>query len=83
MPDAENSSAEWGENEQAEAASAPAASPEVTHTVKAGDTLSKLAREYYGDDKHHRRIFEANRDKLDDPDDIKVGQELKIPPATE
>ena len=83
MPDAENSSAEWGENESAEAASAPAPSPEVTHTVQAGDTLSKLAREYYGDDKHHRRIFEANRDKLDDPDDIKVGQELKIPPATE
>ena len=82
MADAENTNAEWGENESAE--SAPAApSPEVTHTVKAGDTLSKLAREYYGDDKHHRRIFEANRDKLDDPDDIKVGQELKIPPATE
>jgi nucleoid-associated protein YgaU len=81
MPDAENANAEWGENEAAE--SAPAPSPEVTHTVKAGDTLSKLAREYYGDDKHHRRIFEANRDKLDDPDDIKVGQELKIPPATE
>jgi len=81
MGDAENSSPERGENEPAEAASAP--SPEVTHTVQAGDTLSKLAREYYGDDKHHRRIFEANRDKLDDPDDIKVGQELRIPPATE
>ena len=81
MPDADNTNPEWGENESA--GSAPAPSPEVTHTVKAGDTLSKLAREYYGDDKHHRRIFEANRDKLDDPDDIKVGQELKIPPATE
>ena len=81
MADEDNANPEWGENESAE--SAPAPSPEVTHTVQAGDTLSKLAREYYGDDKHHRKIFEANRDKLDSPDDIKVGQELKIPPATE
>ena len=81
MGDADNNNPEWGVNESA--ASAPAASPEVTHTVKAGDTLSKIAREYYGHDKHHKLIFEANRDKLDDPNDIKVGQELRIPPATE
>ena len=62
---------------------APAASPEVTHTVRPGDTLSKIAREYYGHDKHYRMIFDANRDKLDDPDEIKVGQVLRIPPATE
>jgi nucleoid-associated protein YgaU len=82
MGDAENTNPEggaWGTSEE----SAPAASPEVTYTVKSGDTLSKIAREYYGDDKHHRLIFEANRDKLNDPDDISVGQELRIPPATE
>ena len=57
-------------------------SPEVTYTVQAGDTLSKIAKEYYGDSGQYRAIYEANRDKLDDPDDIRAGQELRIPPAT-
>lgn len=69
----------WGENE---AAKEPApASPEVTHTVQAGETLSRIAKEYYGDEKHYRKIYEANRDQLDDPDNIGVGQRLRIPPA--
>ena len=50
-----------------------------TYTVKAGDTLSKIARDYLGDANEYRRIFEANRDQLDDPDKIKPGQILKIP----
>ncbi len=57
-------------------------SPEVTYTVQPGDTLSKIAKEYYGDSGQYRAIYEANRDKLDDPDEIRVGQELRIPPAT-
>ncbi|HEX5708193.1 MAG TPA: LysM peptidoglycan-binding domain-containing protein [Pyrinomonadaceae bacterium] len=56
-------------------------SPQVTYTVQSGDTLSKIAREYYGDSGQYQRIFEANRDKLDDPDEISAGQELVIPPA--
>lgn len=68
----------WGENESAEPAPA---SPEVRHTVQAGETLGRIAKEYYGDEKHYRRIYEANRDLLDDPDRIEVGQSLKIPPA--
>lgn len=63
------------------AAESAAESPQVTYTVQAGDTLSKIAREYYGDSKEYRRIYEANRDKLDDPDEISAGQELVIPPA--
>lgn len=54
---------------------------DVTYTVQSGDTLAKIAREYYGNDGHYMRIFEANRDQLDDPDQLKAGQTLKIPPA--
>ena len=53
----------WGEDEE-------------SYTVKSGDTLSKIGQ-------HHgvawRDIFEANRDQLDDPDKISVGQKLRIP----
>ena len=50
-----------------------------TYTVKAGDTLSKISREYLGDANEYMRIFEANKDQLTDPDKIKPGQVLKIP----
>ncbi len=50
-----------------------------TYTVKSGDTLSKISKQYYGDANEYMRIFYANRDKLNDPDKIQVGQELKIP----
>lgn len=50
-----------------------------TYTVKSGDTLSKIAKEYYGDANRYNEIFEANRDKLNDPDKIQPGQELNIP----
>jgi nucleoid-associated protein YgaU len=50
-----------------------------TYTVKSGDTLSKIAKEFYGDANAYHRIFEANRDKLNDPNRIDVGQVLNIP----
>jgi LysM repeat protein len=50
-----------------------------TYTVKAGDTLSKISKQHYGDSGEYMRIFYANRDKLKDPDKIQVGQELSIP----
>ena len=62
----------------APAASAPAASARV-YTVAAGDTLSKIAKQFYGNANSYNKIFEANRDKLDNPDKIRVGQELVIP----
>lgn len=52
-----------------------------TYTVKAGDTLSKIAKEQLGDGNAYMAIFEANRDQLSDPDKIKPGQVLKIPAA--
>jgi nucleoid-associated protein YgaU len=53
--------------------------PARIHEVKSGETLSKLAKQYYGDPNKYPRIFEANRDQLSNPDLIKVGQKLKIP----
>jgi nucleoid-associated protein YgaU len=49
------------------------------YTVKAGDTLSKISREFYGKSGDYMKIFEANRNVLSDPDKIKTGQELVIP----
>jgi nucleoid-associated protein YgaU len=51
-----------------------------SYTVKSGDTLSEIAKREYGDAGQWRRIFEANRDQIDNPDLIQPGQELKMPP---
>ena len=51
-----------------------------TYTVKSGDNLSKISKQFYGDANEYMRIFYANRDKLNDPDRIQVGQQLTIPP---
>jgi nucleoid-associated protein YgaU len=50
-----------------------------SYTVKAGDTLSGIAKQHLGDASKYTQIFEANRDVLSDPDKIKPGQVLKIP----
>lgn len=63
----------------AEPAAEPAAAEVTIHEVVAGDTLSKLAQTYYGKASQYMKIFEANRDILDNPDLIKVGQKLTIP----
>ena len=51
-----------------------------TYEVKSGDNLSKISKQFYGDANEYMRIFYANRDKLNDPDKIQVGQKLVIPP---
>ncbi|MCG7280310.1 peptidoglycan-binding protein LysM [Chryseobacterium taklimakanense] len=60
------------------AAPAQVAQPKY-HTVQSGDTLSKIAKEVYGDVNAYNRIFEANRPMLSDPDKIYPGQVLVIP----
>ena len=57
----------------------PSAAAPQTYTVQAGDTLSGIAKRFYGQAKDYTAIFDANRDQLDDPDKIKPGQVLKIP----
>ena len=68
---------------QAPAAAAAAASgPTSTaraYTVQQGDSLSKISKEFYGNASQYMKIFEANKDKLSDPDKIKAGMELVIP----
>ena len=49
------------------------------HTVESGESLSKIAKHYYKDPMKYNAIFEANRDKLENPDMIHPGQELVIP----
>lgn len=50
------------------------------HTVVSGDTLSKIAKKYYGDAGKYPKIFEANQPLLTHPDKIYPGQVLRIPP---
>jgi nucleoid-associated protein YgaU len=49
------------------------------HTVAKGESLSKIAKHYYGDPMKYKAIFEANTDKLKDPNLIYPDQELVIP----
>ena len=50
-----------------------------TYTVKSGDTLSKIAKEVYGDPSQWKKIAEANKEKVPNPDLIHPGDELTIP----
>jgi nucleoid-associated protein YgaU len=52
-----------------------------TYTVASGDSLSKIAKREYGDADKWRAIFDANRDKIKDPDRIYPGQVLTLPPS--
>ena len=60
-------------------ASASGGHAQRRYTVRAGDTLSKISREYYGDPNQFTKIFNANRSILKDPNSISPGQELVIP----
>lgn len=50
-----------------------------TYTVQAGDSLSKIARQFYGNANDYMRIYDANRDQIKDPNKIQPGQQLVIP----
>src|SRR6188768_2729445 len=52
------------------------------YEVKAGDSLSKIAKAHYGNANDWNRIFEANRDVLKDPNKIYPGQKPTIPPKS-
>jgi nucleoid-associated protein YgaU len=64
---------------QTAGASASGGQSSRTYTVKPGDSLSKISREFYGDANQYEKIFEANREKLSDPNKVRAGQELVIP----
>lgn len=53
--------------------------PGAMYEVKSGDTLSKIAKSYYGNPNEYNKIAQANN--IPNPDKIQVGQQLKIPAA--
>jgi nucleoid-associated protein YgaU len=66
----------------AAAAAASAGGPSSsarTYTVQPGDSLSKISKQFYGDANKYMKIFEANKDKLSDPDKVRAGMDLVIP----
>lgn len=81
-PPADAAEAEKAEAEVA-AAEADKAGEEAwesrTYTVQSGDTLGKIAKEFYGNAMEYPKIFEANKPMLSDPDKIYPGQVLRIP----
>lgn len=69
-------------NVQAGASSTAPAAPSAaqTYTVAKGDTLSKIAKSFYGNANQWHTIYEANKDKIKNPDLIQPGWVLTIPP---
>ena len=57
----------------------PAGTASQFHDVVSGDTLSAIAKKYYGDANKYMAIFEANKPMLSDPNKIYPGQKLRIP----
>lgn len=58
---------------------ADAVEMQQTYTVVAGDTLSKIAKRFYGDAAKWKSIWEANKAQIKNPDLIQIGQVLRIP----
>src|SRR5437868_4897679 len=82
-PATPGSSTATGTANQPTANKPPVAQPTTVqqeyYTVKSGDSLSKIAKQLYGDAQQWNRIFEANRDQIKDANLIQPGQKLKIP----
>jgi nucleoid-associated protein YgaU len=66
--------------EKAPAEAAPKPVEADYYTVAAGDSLSKIAKNVYGDPMKYPVIFEANKPMLEHPDKIYPGQQLRVPP---
>ena len=64
---------------QTAGASASGGQSTRTYVVQEGDSLSKIAKQFYGNANHYMKIFEANRAQLNNPNEIQPGQQLVIP----
>jgi nucleoid-associated protein YgaU len=72
--------ADFSDVESGSSSTAPSAAGR-SYTVQKGDSLSKIAKREYGDAQQWRRIYEANRDLIQNPDLIYPGQVFRIPEA--
>src|SRR6185295_3976329 len=79
-PNADDITADITVNAMAAAVGGGSGQAGQTYTVKSGDNLSKISKQFYGDASEYMRIFYANREALKDPDKIQIGQKLAIPP---
>jgi nucleoid-associated protein YgaU len=83
MPDNTNSgdkpAANFSDVQSGSSSTAPADQAR-SYTVQSGDSLSKIAKHVYGDANKWHAIFDANRDKIRNPDLIQPGQVLTLPP---
>lgn len=52
---------------------------ETARIIQKGDTLSKIAKQFYGDANAYQQIFEANKEVIQNPDKIFPGQKIRIP----
>jgi len=73
--------ADFSDVQSGSSSTAPAGTP-TTYTVKSGDSLSKIAKHLYGDADKWHAIYEANKDKIKNPDLIHPGEVLTLPPNT-
>jgi nucleoid-associated protein YgaU len=83
-PASDSSKADFSDVTSGQSTSAPAPADigsGQSYTVKSGDSLSKIAKHFYGDANKWHRIYDANKDKIKNPDLIHPGQEFTIPPA--
>lgn len=77
MPDPKTPKADFSDVESG--SSSTAASAGKSYTVVKGDSLSKIAKRFYGDAQQWRKIYEANQDQIKNPDLIYPGQTFRIP----
>jgi len=80
MPDSKEPKADFSDVEGGSSSTAPPA-PGRTYTVVKGDSLAKIAKQFYGSPGQWKRIYEANKDLIKNPDLIYPGQTFKIPEA--
>ena len=78
-PNGPQQKADFSDVQSGSSSTAPSDTPR-TYTVVAGDSLSKIAKHVYGDASKWHAIFDANRDKIKNPDLIHPGEVLTLPP---
>jgi nucleoid-associated protein YgaU len=81
MPSNDSPNADFSDVESGSSSTAAQPSTGHSYTVRKGDSLSKIAKREYGDAQQWHRIYNANRDIINDPNLIQPGQVLQIPDA--